>query len=354
MEGIFLETLWQFNTPGLHTIGFMADGSQIVRESSESNNQATSSVTVDQVQLYPDLTPGDIYLKGEALTEEAVEMTVFIMNQGGVTGTGRMIVWLDEQALPPQPVQLAPGKGDYFSFNFTAGEGLHTITVRIDSIHPEDLDGSNNEALTTIEVASASGSIQNPPSEPEPTPPVVIGVAAASAGLLALAAGGLAFTDWGRYRYLSLVTPLYSRIRKDKVLDHGTREALFNYITANPGEHLRQLAVSTSLPTGTLIHHLATLEREEYVKSIRDGVYKRFYPFGSNLDTLSSKLGSPQKKLLAHLKEEAGISPTELAKALGMSRQRIHYHLRNLVGEGLVRLDRDGPRSVKCFIAEKD
>lgn len=354
-EGIYLETIWEFYTPGLHTIGFMADGYLEIRESSETNNEATTTVTVDERLLRPDLVLGEIYQLEEAYVGQMVNMTLFITNQGGVTGTGRLVVWVDDIAQLPLPVSLGPGKGDYFDFNFTSKtQGTHTLIVRVDSLNPADLDENDNEASAKVMVSSVQEPEQDPENASPADPQVSASVIVASAGLSLALAGGLGMTDWGRYRYLALFGPLYSRIRKDKVLDHTTREAIFNYISANPGEHLRQLATSTSLPTGTLIHHLTTLEREEYVKSIRDGVFKRFYPFGSHLDATSSRLGQPQKKVLAQLELEPGISPTELAKALDMSRQRIHYHLRNLVSDGLVRLERDGPRSVKCFIAPKD
>ncbi len=353
-EGIYLEAYWEFSIPGLHTIGFMADGYHDIRETSESNNQATTTVTVDDGLLHPDLVLGDIYQLEEAYADQQVNMTLFITNTGGVTGTGRLVVWVDDSAQLPLPVSLEPGQGDYFDFNFTAREGLHTITVRVDSLSPTDLDESDNEASTEVTVSPAPDTVGDPEDTPPVEPPVPVSVVVASAGVSLALVGGVALTDWGRYRYLALFGPLYSRIRKDKVLDHSTREAIFNYISANPGEHLRQLAASTSLPTGTLIHHLTTLEREEYVKSIRDGVFKRFYPYGSHLDATANKLGQPQRDVLAHLKQEPGASPAQLAKALDMSRQRIHYHLRNLVAEGLIKLERDGPRSVKCFIAEED
>ena len=353
-EGTYLETVWEFDTPGLHSIGFKADGYHDIRETSEANNEAFTTITVEERLLHPDLVLGEIYQLDDAYAGEQVNLTLFISNEGGMTGTGRLVVWVDDVAQPPLAVSLAPGRGDYFNFNISASSGTHTLTVRADSLDPVDLDDSDNEASRTINVATRQEPDDVVPESPTVKPPVPASIMVASAGISLALVGGLGLTEWGRYRYLALFGPLYSRIRKDRVLDHSTREAIFNYISANPGEHLRQLASSTSLPTGTLIHHLTTLEREEYVKSVRDGVFKRFYPYGSHLDASSSKLGQPQKEVLAHLRETPGAAPAEVAKALGMSRQRIHYHLRNLVGEGLVRLERDGPRSVKCFIVQKD
>ena len=95
-----------------------------------------------------------------------------------------------------------------------------------------------------------------------------------------LALGGIA-VGWNEVVMFALITqllPLYSKIRREEVLDQYTRGKIHGYIIANPGEHYNSLKAQLRLKNGTLAYHLRVLEREGYVKSVRDGPFKRFYP----------------------------------------------------------------------------
>src|SRR2546428_10410136 len=67
-------------------------------------------------------------------------------------------------------------------------------------------------------------------------------------------------------------------MRGDEVLAVRSRRALYEFVRASPGHHLREIARATNLSITLPDYHLRFLERHELVSSTMDGEYKRFYP----------------------------------------------------------------------------
>jgi DNA-binding transcriptional ArsR family regulator len=72
----------------------------------------------------------------------------------------------------------------------------------------------------------------------------------------------------------------YSKLVKGRILDHNTRKMVYEHIMENPGVHYRAILYNLDLKMGILSHHLKVLENEEYIKSVPDGLYRRYYPKG--------------------------------------------------------------------------
>src|SRR3990172_4068406 len=64
----------------------------------------------------------------------------------------------------------------------------------------------------------------------------------------------------------------------DEILAVQARRRLYEFVRANPGFHLRELARATDLSITLADYHLRFLEKHELVSSAMDGEYKRFYP----------------------------------------------------------------------------
>ncbi|HUR69100.1 MAG TPA: helix-turn-helix domain-containing protein, partial [Candidatus Thermoplasmatota archaeon] len=117
--------------------------------------------------------------------------------------------------------------------------------------------------------APAPSALPAPASAPEPvaaasqTATVVALGVAATASVAAPAAGAL----WERLRRLGFLALLYSRIAKERLLDHGTRERLLDAIRAQPGLAVADLAEAARVPRNTVTYHLRVLEREGLVSS---------------------------------------------------------------------------------------
>lgn len=170
---------------------------------------------------------------------------------------------------------------------------------------------------------------------------------AIAAGLAGLGAAIALRFDRVRWPWLLLLAPLYTRLARKEILEHGTREALYGYLEAHPGASLRQLGREVGLRQGTLLHHLGVLERERYIRSVRDGQYRRFYVAGA----LPAAASDPLAERVLHLVlQRPGISNQALAAALDKRPSLVHYHVERLAEAGRVRKERDG-RVVRLYPA---
>jgi len=183
--------------------------------------------------------------------------------------------------------------------------------------------------------ASAELTVGKPP--PSPAPLVVgVSVTAASLGLAAAAA-----TERGKTALLFTFVPLYSRLQKEKILDHETRGMIRGYILANPGDHYNSIKEALELPNGTLAYHIQVLEKEMLVRSVKDGKFRRFYPF----DMRMPEGGEPtkiQRVVLDLIRANPGITPRDAAALLGLTSSTVSYHLERLAGLARIEYRREG------------
>ena len=166
---------------------------------------------------------------------------------------------------------------------------------------------------------------------------------------------GLAFsTEHGKYALFQfLYVPLYSRIKKDRVLDNFTRGIIYGFIMSNPGVHYNFIKQKLGLNNGSIVYHLTVLERQELIKSERVGLYKRFYPVGRSMSESGlMELNETQEMLLELLKDSPGLTQRELADRTGISARVINYHIGLLQRARLIRLERIG-KITKCFATER-
>jgi parallel beta-helix repeat protein len=156
-----------------------------------------------------------------------------------------------------------------------------------------------------------------------------------------------------RFGLISLFLPLYSRIRKENLLDQPTRERIYGYIIGNPGAHFGLIKDDLDLGSGQLVHHLKQLEDAHLVYSREDGVKKRFYP----ADTPKPKRATPnlssiQDKILNFIEDNSGIGQKKLAKSMGISRQVAGYHLLKMERKGIIDKETVG-RETRYYASKK-
>jgi predicted transcriptional regulator len=103
------------------------------------------------------------------------------------------------------------------------------------------------------------------------------------------------------------------------------------------------------LKAGVLTHHLNMLERQQYIKSLQDGANRRFYTKDMKIDT-KLLLSPAQENILQAIKNNPGISQSDIASKLQMTKKTVYYNVKNLRDAGLVFIDTDG-RDTECFYA---
>jgi len=226
-------------------------------------------------------------------------------------------------------------------------EGNYLITVVVEFGFPE-LDISDNSASAELEISTTPARKEHDDSSGgSPVVPMVAGTGIGAALVL------LFFDESIRYRLLSILpaAPLYSRIKREDMLTSETRRRLMKHISTHPGVHFRQLMVETGLKNGALSHHLRTLERGRYIRTRRDGMYRRFCTRERVPEGEFRPHRSPREidaMIMELLEETPGLTQAEIARRLGESRQRINNYVKRLAKAGLMELLRDG-RVTRCY-----
>lgn len=143
---------------------------------------------------------------------------------------------------------------------------------------------------------------------------------------------------------------LYSKLKRDRILSHEVRNRIYTFIKENPGSHYRGMLEALNLKMGVLTHHLHTLEREEFIRSVENGIYRKYYPAGTVIEILPP-LSIAQQKILQIIRENPGISQSEIATALSTRRMFVNYHVKRLREYGLITVQVNG-RASSCYCRE--
>lgn len=225
-----------------------------------------------------------------------------------------------------------------FSYEFEES-GIHIIYVKV-----MDKFGYKNSVPTAVKV-DVTAKRNSQQTSILDNPAVTTTVVASGIGITAVLGYLIGGTEVGKFKFASLLlVPLYSRIRKEKTLDNYIRGQIHGYVLAKPGCHYNQIKQTLNLNNGTLAYHLRKLEREEFIKSERDGMYKRFYPIGLKIPKRTIKLSAMQKRILEAIAMNPGISQKEVANEVGISAPAVIYHIGVLSGAKLVKREKKGSR----------
>jgi DNA-binding transcriptional ArsR family regulator len=193
-----------------------------------------------------------------------------------------------------------------------------------------------------------------PPAHPDAKSGTAALVAAGAAG--AGGAGLLAALVyfWPRLRFAAtaLLLPLYSRIERQDVLEHGKRDEIYELIRATPGIHAHEIGEKALIGWGTTVYHLKLLESHGLVVSKKSGRYKRFFvntgEYTKKKDVYGALRNETAKKVAEFIVEHPGSSQKELCAAVGIQPSLASWHVEKLEGVGLVKRVKDG-RQVRYF-----
>jgi len=176
------------------------------------------------------------------------------------------------------------------------------------------------------------------PSPPSGSPGSLQLLGWASLVAMALLVGvSLLYIEPLRLAVLAPVVLLYMRLRKDGALDHFVRGQLYAYVAEHPGATFSEIRDAFSLSNGTTTYHLSVLEAIGFLKSRNDGRFKRFFRQEESGKALGQKVSRLQYEILQRSREMGSTTPSDLARDLGISRQRASYNLRRLVDAGLMK-----------------
>jgi predicted transcriptional regulator len=162
--------------------------------------------------------------------------------------------------------------------------------------------------------------------------------------------GGL-FVEVLKYGLLVIFLPLYTRLKKQKLLDQPTRYKIYGYIIGNPGAHFGLIKDELELGNGQLVYHLKQLEDAHMIYSREDGAKKRFYPSDVSVKEGCPNISSIQEKILGVIRKNSGIGQKNIASEMGISRQVAGYHLTKMERRGLIDKKMEG-REARYYSSE--
>jgi len=304
---------YTFATPGRYTV--VLD----VTDAAGNLGQDVSRVTVQDTTA----PAAAMQVPAQAYAGESVALDARLStdNDPGFPATGNF-TWTIESGGTSRTVY-----GRTAAFSGWWGRGTYTVTLRV-----RDAGGNDDAETATLEIVD------------RPFPNFLWLAAALAAWFAAL---GIAGTERGRMAFITwLVLPLFTRMRKDEVLDQFTRGQIYGYIVVHPGDSYVDIKRNLQLNNGTLTHHLNVLERDALIRSKNVGTRKLFFAAGARVPEDGGGMHEVQQQILRHLRESGGLAVNDVAGVIGISRQLAIYHLRDLSRRGLVRIERRAFRIV--------
>ncbi len=227
------------------------------------------------------------------------------------------------------------------SQSMVATEWVTRVYAGYDYANPQlDMSGRSVHTPPAAEGASPSAASWAWPSTSAAAGITFLGLVAAALYYLgtALKAGPLA---------------LFSRVRRDRALEHPVRAAISDAVHAEPGIHLQELGRRVGKQAGVLRHHVDVLVAKDLIKARRDRGYICFFPPTAGAATMqqAAVLRNPTaKQLLDQVNARPGQTMGDAAVALGVSAGTVTYHATRLEQRGLLRRHKVG-RDVQLFAA---
>jgi predicted transcriptional regulator len=230
-----------------------------------------------------------------------------------------------------------------------ASLGPHKVTVTAVSMGADDagMDVGFNVTFNVVVVEGAGGGENGGDDggegaggggEEELSQTTVVLVAG-----LTVAAVLIALSPWLHVWTLFAMAPLMVRYRNGET-DRKWKDRIYSSITSNPGVHFTRLKEWLTISNGTLTYNLEILIQEKRIRAVRDGLFKKYYPVETALDRLPVDSLSLEDKIILSVRDNPGAAQSEMAHNLDESRQNVHYHVKKLVGLGILEpeANRDG------------
>lgn len=136
---------------------------------------------------------------------------------------------------------------------------------------------------------------------------------------------------------LAIMVPLYTRLRRDDVLENYRRGMIHGFILAHPGVSFMEMKEALSISSGSLVYHLSVLQEKGQVCCRKSGTYMRYYLNGSTMSQiLRLGLTDFQMEIVKLVYSKGEVSKQDIHKAFDTSRQTLHYNLKKLVTDGVL------------------
>lgn len=207
----------------------------------------------------------------------------------------------------------------------------------------DGLSGGLFALYATSVRTTREGGLLAPPSGPLEGPRAsALSVLAGPGVGSGLAVGGAAATGLAILLVLLklVAVPLFTRLRRDRLLDNPVRARLYERVRAEPGIHLAGLAEYLGVGKGATRHHVDQLVRHRLLVETQDEGFTRYFCAGEVPPEAARRemvlRAGATRQVYDLLAAEPGLSLREAAARLGMSAPTVHRYKKRLEKAGLL------------------
>lgn len=258
---------------------------------------------------------------------------------------------------------VAPGRIERLVYAVPPDEGGHARPALVVSdVSAEDADAENRGLTAYVDLArgglygldettarpGAAGLLPSFPSERNEIRPA----APPASGFSALVAPGVGenMAPFVAVTGLALLLlalkllllPLYTRLRRDRLLDNPVRARLYERVRAEPGLHRAELVDFAAIGEGATRHHLRQLVGARLLYETEQDGYVRYFAAGEVPPDVARReavlRGGSARRVYDLLVAEPRLSLREAGARLGMSAPSVHRTKRKLEEAGLLPL----------------
>jgi predicted transcriptional regulator len=132
----------------------------------------------------------------------------------------------------------------------------------------------------------------------------------------------------------------------DDILELESRKKIYSILKKNPGLHLSKIAKILNLRVSLVEYHLHYLEKHSLIKSDKHTGYKRYFISGETESVQKKNFSIIRQKNLLKivllLLKQKQANHKELLSQLEISPATLSYHLKRLVKNGILDIDKKG------------
>jgi len=134
-----------------------------------------------------------------------------------------------------------------------------------------------------------------------------------------------------------LATIGYTTLSREEIMNNKKRQEIVELLAQRKGLTFSELMRKLGMKNGVLAYHLRMLEKNKYVKSARDGKYRRFFLWEDPMPFYDSI----ERKIVKMVGKEPKISHDQLTSGIHANK----IYLKKIIGK----MVHEGTLVEKCF-----
>ncbi len=314
-----------------------SDGTATVNVVLHRHTETTEDLTVTRIRVPDPWCSEPAVAAGAAPRGPLAEVAGAMARLQGLGGSASDYGW-EGDTLSLERGPLSPDGGSIYERLAVASNGGLVQWARLTTDYPDPTFGDpawqpNADDDWAIHAAGQGAWVM-----PRPATAATLAGAAVGAGALVLLLPAL--------KGLFGALPMFSRIRKEDLLEHPVRSDIFDAIQADPGIHFQELVRRIGKGRGTMEHHVRKMVAADILVEKANKGFNCFFPKGEvdrHVMAAAPLLkGEGGRNVLGAICSSPGIVAVHVAEHLGMSTSTVNYHIKRLSEAGLVAAERKG------------